>query len=206
MDCETGELTTTRCGELISPEEPGFGCLSAIKHGHHVYLYGQRSGSCKIVLARVAPHEVENTAAYEHWDGEGWQLNNCDNAATLWEDIPQASVFRSSLFGEQYPFVMVGVTKWCDNKVQVGIAPAPQGPWQIKDVGVAEPLKVSGGHRYCIYAHPWASEGGKDLFLTWSETWPGGVVAAKLTFTMQSPPPTPDSSAEDKPAEVEKEL
>ena len=191
---------------MFGPEEPRFGCLSAIKHGRHVYLYGQQFGGCKIILARVAEEDVETREAYEHWDGEGWKLNNWDDSATMWEDIPQASVFRSSLFGKQYPFVMVGVNKWCDNKIQVGVAPAPQGPWQIKDVGVAGPINVSNGHRYCIYGHPWASECGKDLFVTWSETWPGGVVAAKLNFRMETPLPTPDSSAEDEPATMEKEL
>ena len=69
----------------------------------------------------------------------------------------------------------------------VGAATTLEGPWELFPVYTARPLDDGDeySYMYCIYPHDWAfDEEYGMLMVTWSEHWPGGVVAAKLTFKM----------------------
>ncbi len=61
-----------------------------------------------------------------------------------------------------------------------------EGPFEkLHVVCVAQRLLGPDGYRYCVYPHPWAfREEDGELLISWCEHWPGGVVAAKVSFEM----------------------
>ena len=68
----------------------------------------------------------------------------------------------------------------------MGWANSPQGPWKFTHIADAADIGGPEGYKYAMYPHPWAfEESDGELMVTWSEHWPGGVVAAKLTFEME---------------------
>ena len=132
-----------------------------------------------------------NRASYRFWNGEEY-VQNCDEAVAVFKGIPQGAIIRSDLFGKERPWVLIGVDKWADSEVQMGTAPKLGGPWEIEPVCEAKGIDQDKGWRYCIYPHTWALRSKDELMVTWSEQWPGGVVAAKLKF-QKSAETEPDS-------------
>ena len=46
-------------------------------------------------------------------------------------------------------------------------------------------IDVPDKYIYCVYPHPWVfGDNNGELFVTWSEQWPGGVIGAKIKFEM----------------------
>ena len=124
-------------------------------------------------------------SAYERWDGTVWNPSRAAAPAPVFSDLPQGAIFRTMMFGLDTPFVFVGVSKWADSMIRVGRASRLEGPWDIREVVRAEGINYRKEFRYCIYPHPWALPGKAQettLMVTWSEHWPGGVVAGKLDF------------------------
>ncbi|KAG8533746.1 uncharacterized protein KY384_001487 [Bacidia gigantensis] len=185
IERSSGQPTTERIpGLLFQQNEPHFG--SAFLDNGYIYLYGQISGDCKIALTRVPPDSATDRSKYQFWNGSGWCTNTSD-CAPAYADLPQGQVLRSSFFGTAYPYLFVGVSKYGDSKIRVGRAKAPEGPWDIYVVGTAKGINYPNDYMYCIFPHPWAfaDKDGK-LMVTWSEHWPGGVVAAKLSFKLDA--------------------
>ena len=176
-------------GLMWGPEQPRMGTFTAIKDNGFIYLYGDRPDG-KIILARVISvmavledRQVRYKEAYRYWDGDGW-VSDWRKAAVVIEGMRQGAIVRSKLFGEEKPFVFVGTSKWADSQVFMGASAKLEGPWSLNAVckaeGINEPTS-KGKWMYCIYPHLWASdEENGELFVTWSEQCPGGVVAAKI--------------------------
>ena len=181
-------LTEHRRNEdlIFPPHEPRMGTFSAIAHGEHFYVFGDRPDG-KIILARVYNlwHDgwVAEREAYFFWDGDGW-VRDWRCAAVVIEGMQQGAIVRSKLFGEDRPFLFVGTSKWADSQVYMGASAKLEGPWQIEPVckaeGINEPTS-KGKWMYCIYPHLWASDEEKaELMVTWSEQCPGGVIGARI--------------------------
>ena len=87
------------------------------------------------------------------------------------------------MFGNDKPFLFVGVNTQADSMVQIGAAAEVQGPFDLTAVCKATGIDHDERHKYCIYPHLFASNIPKrELMVTWSEHFPGGVIAAKLKF------------------------
>ena len=173
-------------GLVFGPDEPRMGTFTVIADGDFIYLYGDRSDG-KIVLARVykGHHEgrLEDKGAYYYWDGGHW-VQDWKNAAAVIEGMQQGAIVRSRLFGEDRPFMFVGTSKWADSQVFIGASAKLEGPWKLEAVyradGIQEP-RSKGKWMYCIYPQLWASdEENAELVVTWSEQYPGGVIAARI--------------------------
>ena len=171
---------------VFGPDEPRMGTFTAIAEGDYLYLYGDRPDG-KIILARVynghqEDHLGEKEAHY-YWDGTDW-AKDWHSAVPVIEGMQQGAIVRSTLFGEDKPFVFVGTSKWADSKVFMGASATLQGPWELNPVCEVDGIKVpkcEGKWMYCIYPHLWASTEEKaEVVISWSEQWPGGVVAARL--------------------------
>lgn len=135
------------------------------------------------VLVRVPKDLYPFREAYENWTGSRWEYGkDYSRSAPLARDIQQSAWFRSNLFGEGRQYVMTGVSRFGDSKIRIGTSPTLVGPWDIREVGLAKGINHPNNYMYCIYPHVWAFPGGLSLMVTWSEHWPGGVIAAKLTF------------------------
>ncbi|KAL9127533.1 MAG: hypothetical protein Q9217_003601 [Psora testacea] len=186
-DTETGRLNTYRLpGLMFVGTDPRFGSFSTHIENDHIYLYGQTPGSCHIILARVYKDLAEHRAAYQHWDGRRWVQDDWSCSAPVFTDLPQGAVFRSDLFGKGREYVLVGVSQWADSKIRLGVAEKPEGPWDIRGIALAKGINYPNEYMYCIYPHDWAVEDDDtSLMVTWSEHWPGGVVAAKLKFQVE---------------------
>lgn len=167
---------------LFDPDTPRYGSVSTLLEGDYIYLYGQIPGACQIAVARVHKEVAEVQSAYEHWDGSIWTSDAAVAPAPVFSDLPQGAIFRTSLFGPSTPFAFAGVSKWASSRIRIGLAPRLEGPWDIRDVGLAEGINHSKEYRYCFYPHPWALNGAGELMMTWSEHYPGGIVAANLEF------------------------
>lgn len=184
VDNRGGQPIAQRMDSLIfGPEEPRMGTFTAIVHGGYVYLYGDRPDG-KIILARVYKGRLEEKEAHYYWDGKSNWVHDWREAAVVIEGMQQGAIVRSKLFGEDRPFVFVGTSKWADSQVFMGASARLEGPWKIEAVCKAEGIKEptsKGKWMYCIYPQIWASnEENAELMVTWSEQYPGGVIAARV--------------------------
>ena len=169
-------------GLMFEANEPKVGSLSSIVEGDYVYLYSEYRGNT--ILARAWSPMTTSRNLYRYWDGQDY-VEDYDAAVPLaaFQDLPQGAVVRSNFFGKQKKYVFVGVSKWADSKIQVGAAETLEGPWEVWPVGLTEGIDKKDGFRYCIYPHLFASRTHKaEMMVTWSEQWPGGVVAGKVHF------------------------
>ena len=186
--------TVERMDTLVfGPDEPRMGTFTAIAEGDFIYLYGDRSDG-KIILARVyngdQESHLEEKAAHYYWNGTDW-TQDWHTAAPVIEGMQQGAIIQSHLFGPDKPFVFVGTSKWADSKVFMGASANLHGPWEIAPVCEVDGIKAPKGEgkwMYCIYPHVWARGGDKaELLVTWSEMWPGGVVAARVKLAGVTP-------------------
>lgn len=179
----TGILSSYRCpGLLFKANEPLVGSFSCIVNGPYIYLYGKIE--TRMIIARVYKGVADRRQAYTFFDGTSW-VHDWRRASTLFREMYQGGIVRSELFGKDKQWVLIGNNKWVDNKIQVGASMNLEGPWQITPVAEAKGIEHgNNGGMYCMYPHAWALEQDKraELMVTWSEYWPGGVVAAKLIF------------------------
>lgn len=171
---------------LFGPEEPRVGSFSTLVHGSFVYLWSLFEGN--IVLARTHRSVTVLAGAYMFWNGKQYVEDFREAVPVLGINdagIVQGGIVRSNLFGEKWPFLLIGVNKYTDSKIQLGVAERIEGPWEIQTVGVATGIDKKDGFMYCIYPAIWASDTRKgELVVTWSEQYPGGVIAAKIQFEM----------------------
>ncbi|KAI4216529.1 MAG: hypothetical protein LQ351_001018 [Letrouitia transgressa] len=180
----TGELTANRRGAalLFDSSEPLMGSFSATKEGGWVYVWGQRDN--KVYLGRVPEMQCHIKGSYTFWNGASY-TTEWQQAVPVMEDMQQGQIVRSSLFGNQYPWIFVGVTRWADNNVMMGVSPTLEGPWDFHPVGQAHGFVGEASYKYCMYPHLWGSvESEGKLLVTWCDAWPGGVIAAEVDIAI----------------------
>ncbi|KAI4246424.1 MAG: hypothetical protein LQ352_006400, partial [Teloschistes flavicans] len=179
-----GELSAARMPDLMFELEhrhPLFGSFSTLLVNNVVYLWGQIDA--EVFLARVPKDDCQSRHKYTFWNGKEY-VDDIAKAAPVLQDFQQGQFFQSPLFGPQLPWVFVGVTKYGDSMVMMGAASRVEGPWDVRPVYHAYGLKVPEGYRYCVYPHPLLSSKGR-VVVSWSEHWPGGVIAAELKLTTE---------------------
>ncbi|KAF6237509.1 hypothetical protein HO173_004399 [Letharia columbiana] len=170
---------------LFGPNEPKIGSFSTLFYKGHVYLWGDGPKG-QIMLARVDQYETALRDRYEYWSGSDW-VQRWHDAVPVLHDVQHGAIIHTNLFGKEKPFVFVGVNNRADSMVQIGAAAEVQGPFALTAVCQATGIKNDKEHKCCIYPHIyphlWASNVPKrELMITWSESPPGGVIAAKLKF------------------------
>ncbi|KAK4690413.1 hypothetical protein P7C71_g6371, partial [Lecanoromycetidae sp. Uapishka_2] len=174
-------------GLVFGPDEPRVGSFSTLIHGNFVYLWSNFNDN--IILARTHRCVTVLAGAYMYWNGKDYvpdyneavPIQDINNAG-----IVQGGVFRSHLFGEKKSFLLIGVDKFVDSKIQLGVAENVEGPWEIHELGLATGIDKTDGFIYCIYPLLWRSNTKKgELMVTWSEQYPGGVIAARIQFDME---------------------
>ena len=181
IDLTSGQLYTVRYNNLMfDVDEPRVGTFSTILHEDFIYLWGHHGSD--VILARVPRDSPWRRDMYTFWDGKGyvpwWQA-----AVPVLKDVQHGAIINSSLFGNDRPWVFIGCTKWADSKVMIGAAAHLQGPWELTPVWQATGIDYPQEYMYCMYPHQWAfAEEDGELMVTWSEAWPGNVIAAKLKF------------------------
>ncbi|KAL8763973.1 MAG: hypothetical protein Q9184_000416 [Pyrenodesmia sp. 2 TL-2023] len=180
-DKQTAELSCVRMpGLMFDKQMPLFGSFSALIHDDMVYLWGQRGA--EIFLARVTKDCCHQFHRYEFWNGRNYVFN-IEKAKPVMTDFQQGQIFESHLFGPRLPWVFVGVTKWADSMVMIGVASRVEGPWDIRPLFRAQGIKQPDAYQYCVYPHPWATDRMKnELLVSWCDPWPGGVILAKVKF------------------------
>ncbi|KAI4205925.1 MAG: hypothetical protein LQ350_000110 [Teloschistes chrysophthalmus] len=181
-----GELSAARMPGLMFEQAEGhplFGSFSTLLAGSHVYLWGQIASS-DVFLARVHKDDCHLRHKYTYWNGSAY-TDDISRAAPVLQDYQQGAFFHApQLFGERLAWCFVGVTKWGDSTVMMGKAERVEGPWDdVRPVTHAYGIKNPEGYRYCVYPHPLLLEGGRGrgrVVVSWSENWPGGVIAVEL--------------------------
>lgn len=171
---------------VFGPDEPRVGSFSTLVHDRFIYLWSNYKDN--IILARTHKSVTVLPGAYMYWNGKDY-VPDFDEAVPIQDfsknGIVQGGIVRCSLFDADKPFLFIGVNRYVDSKIQLGVAEKLEGPWEIQTVGVATGIEKKDGFRYCIYPHLWASDPRRgELMVTWSEQWPGGVIAAKIKFQM----------------------
>lgn len=139
------------------------------------------------MLARVPFHDILRKECYEYFDGTDYQrdISKCKPVMT---SMQHGTIYRSKLFqqGSGRDWVFVGCNSFGDSTVHIGVAPKPEGPWDIRKLIPAVPkTKVQGAtFTYCMYAHPWAfDEARGEVMITWSEGgMQGRVVGVKVSL------------------------
>ncbi|KAL8637667.1 MAG: hypothetical protein Q9228_005082 [Teloschistes exilis] len=181
---EKGELSAARMPGLMFERAEGhplFGSFSTLLADEWVYLWGQTGTD--VFLARVHKDDCQFRHKYAYWNGSAY-TGDITKSAPVLQDYQQGQFFESSspaLFGQRLPWCFVGVTKWGDSMAMMGAASRVEGPWDVRPLVHAYGIKVPEGYRYCVYPHPLLSSGGRGrVMVSWSENWPGGVIAVEL--------------------------
>ena len=141
------------------------------------------------MLGRISTNgSCFDKTAYEFWNGNQY-VKDASQAKAVFSNKGQGSIYRSDLFnpavtGKKYVFVGNGVM--AESMVIVGTACQLEGPWEFFNVCQATSAAQPNQWMYCIYPHPWAIDEKikAELMVTWSEHYPGGILAAKLAFDM----------------------
>ena len=195
--------------------EPRFGSFSSILDGDFIYLWGNFRE--EVYLARVDKEKPHIRAAYEYWNGSSY-VKDIKKVEPVFIRIPRerktskkkrrkikvpkipskkqsvgrmssGCFFKSSLFGEERPWVFVGCYQG-SSKIMMGAEKHLEGPWRVYEVRNApDHFGTISGETSCtfIFAHPWASnEETGELFITCSEQDPGGTLGAKLKLKMEN--------------------
>lgn len=202
---DTGDLEATRCKDLafescsnrlgkeplakllmFELDEPRFGSFSCLLEGDFIYLWG--SILDRVYLARVEKEKPTIRDAYRYWDGSAY-VEDIKAATPVLEQINYGSFFKSSLFGEERPWVFVGNSdKSC--AVMMGAEKHLEGPWKLHSVHYATDhwgLRGATNNVSFIFAHPWASnEEAGEIFFTCSERYPGGTLGARIKLAMEN--------------------
>lgn len=170
---------------LFGPNEPRIASFSSLFYQGHVYLWSDHPDG-QIILARVGRYETAFRDRYEYWSGSDW-VPRWHDAVPVLHDIQHGAIIHTNLFGKDKPFVFVGVNKQAESMVQIGAAAEVQGPFDLTAIcnarGIDHDKEDKPGIYPHIYPHLWASNVPKrELMVTWSESPPGGVIAAKLRF------------------------
>ncbi|MCJ1370988.1 hypothetical protein MMC20_002203 [Loxospora ochrophaea] len=187
MDQSSGNVIRVNRGPglIFEKEEPRFGGFSSCLEGNYIYLWGHHDNN--ILLARVRRDRPIARSHYEYWNGREY-VKNWELAVPVLQDVQQGAVVKSTLFGPDLPWVFVGCTRFADSKVMMGAAARLEGPWELTAVCQASGIDYPNGYMYCMYPHVWAFEEEKgELMVTWSEPYPGNVIAAKLKLKMGMP-------------------
>ncbi|CZT42730.1 uncharacterized protein RSE6_02674 [Rhynchosporium secalis] len=181
---------------LFNTNEARYGSMSAVRSKGYIYLYGQVNDQNKSIhVARVKVDQVTSRDCYEFWKGSGWVkwVDNLYRSVDVMRDIQHGAVFKSKMFGKhsKYKWVFIGCNGQGDNKVQMGRAISPVGPWDIKtlnyDLYPLDSRQQPGGYAYCVYPHPWVRDTclDGDLVISWSEGgMTGEVMMAQLRLAI----------------------
>lgn len=157
-----------------------------------IYAYGHKAGTSKdICVARVHKDDAADRSRYDFWNGKDW-TKNISSSASIMSFMQHGQMFQTQMFGPGSPYgwAFVGCNAWGDNKMQMGRATSPQGPWDIHETSACMywTFEPHGGFCYCVYPHPWADETEKtgDLTISWSEGgMTGGVLMSRIRLEMQ---------------------
>ncbi|KAI9861383.1 MAG: hypothetical protein M1813_005280 [Trichoglossum hirsutum] len=176
---------------VFGPDEIHWGAFSALLDDDgYIYLYGNHNFEIYIGRVRARHPEIKGAyarSAYEYFDGEKFSKDlSC--VKPIMSGYAQGGVFKSKLFHPSHNanYFFVGCNNFADSKIIMGWAGTPQGPWEFTHIADAVDVGGPEGYKYTMYPHPWAFEESQgELMVTWSEHWPGGVVAAKLVFEME---------------------
>ena len=181
---EPGRLSVCRLpGMMFQPDEPRVGTFSTLVHGHFIYLWGDDNQK-GIILARVPTDYPNNRSQYRYWNGCAY-VKNWRKAKQVLTETQHGQFFATSLFGSQYPWAFIGCSSKGDSQVLMGVGATLEGPWTLQPLFEAPAIDIPDQMRYCMYPHPWAMEESDGyLMITWSECWPGGVIGAKIKFTL----------------------
>ena len=181
----SGKLTANRFdGLMFNPAEPLMGSFSAMAEDGWAYVWGQMAE--KIYLGRAPVPQCHIRESYWYWNGSEY-VKDLKQAVPVMQDMQQGQIFRSDLFGNMFPWVFVGVTRWADNNVMIGVSSTIEGPWDIKPVAKTEGIVKDDAYKYCVYPHLWGSNESKGkLLVTWCDAWPGGVIAANLKLQISN--------------------
>ena len=179
---------------LFSADEPNFGVFSTLKEGPDVFLYGQRpkmrgDSSFDIVLAKAPANACSDRSQYLYHTVWGY-IKDFENGVPVaclkslgLRNVQQGSIYPTHLFGPKTQYLFVGCTNRGDGRVQMAIAPTPEGQFSdLYNVCAAEGIEHPTNMQYCIYQHALASEAPRNVFFTSSEGWPGGVIGAGVTL------------------------
>ncbi|KAH8809335.1 hypothetical protein F5884DRAFT_795348 [Xylogone sp. PMI_703] len=194
FDTSTKQVSVSRTHKddiLFGKSEPMFGTFSTHLLNGYVYAYGHGAESREVMLARVPFNKVRDRESYQFWDGRTYQ-DDISKSASIMSGLQHGSIFRSRLFEPNTgkDWVFIGCNIFADSNVLIGVAPNPEGPWELVKLIPAPPKtpQPDSGFTYCMYAHPWAyGESKGELMITWSEGgMKGKIVAVKVKFAQHT--------------------
>lgn len=160
---------------LFTDEAQDYG-VAALIDGGWLYAYacnGDGWGKpCRV--ARVAPEDVLDRAAWSFWDGDDWQ-GDVDRSAEIFDGNAQITVSWSPALDRFVATHMDGV----GDTVVLRTAPAPEGPWSdAVDAFQTEPA-YGDAFTYCGLGHAeYARDGGLTQIISYFRStgdWTGEI-------------------------------
>jgi hypothetical protein len=148
------------------------------EEGKYVYAIGSacgRFGGAR--AARVAAEKLQETAAWEYWDGDAWVS---ERAAAV--EIIKPGIGEGSLAWN------VGIGKWMYTTlneltpaIEIRFADRPEGPWSNAEILVDTSRYAAA---YNAYLTPsWISDDGRTFYFLMSQFGPYNVYVMKAELT-----------------------
>jgi hypothetical protein len=155
-------------GLLFADDEPRFATAAIVDDEGLVVVLGCTSAflTAECRLARVAPADVTDRAAWRFWDGGAW-VADVDRAVVVVNAAPIATLSRNAHLG-RYLLVYSGVVS---SEVRARSAERLEGPWSDEvvlftaDHGDDQPV-------YDAYWHPEYDEGGQTILVSHTRNLP----------------------------------
>jgi hypothetical protein len=158
---------------LALSAQPGAGNAA----GRHVYALGTpcgRAGGAR--AARVPAEKVQDTAAWEYWDGTAWTAERARAVEVILPGVGEASLVWNAGIGRWMHATVNEVSK----AVELRFAERPQGPWSDPAV-----MATTSDHAmpYGAFMTPsWISADGLTFYFVMSQFGPYNAYVMKAVL------------------------
>ncbi|MDZ7742180.1 MAG: DUF5005 domain-containing protein [Bacteroidota bacterium] len=131
-----------------------------MQDGDYTYIYGRKDMSGNVPYVHLARSPAGKlTAAWEFYDGFGWNEDATQTARVSFEAVSQ----QYAVFKYQEKYVMLTQQIWLGAEIYTLTADHPEGPWKNKQHVYTTPRPFPDMFTYNAYAHPQFNEDNELL-------------------------------------------
>lgn len=163
------------------PATSNFIQVAVVEYSGYLYFLGIPAGRFGgVKIARVAPAQVLDTAAYQYYSGSGWSNKEADAVLIVNPPVGELSVLWNAYL-QRWMMMYLNESKGC---IEARLAEQPEGPW-------SEPMKVACSNNYpALYGafmhEKYTENDGEIVYFLMSQFGPYNVFLMRAVFRRTS--------------------